>query len=176
MPGVISLNFEFYRFYFKIGYRSRPAGQNREKSALSRLRNIVARRLAQNAPLEHFAGFQPSLPMFVAEELINCRLRGNHKQSFFARLPLPSRQFCTIFANSMLTILPTLAFNLSEKKQSLYKSLRTLSGQAFTHSPQAVHFDLSISGRPFTRVTAPSGHFFVQIPHLKQPTEQSFLI
>ena len=28
------------------------------------LRSTAARRLAQNAPPEHFAGFQPSLPKF----------------------------------------------------------------------------------------------------------------
>ena len=28
------------------------------------LRSIAARRLAKNAPLEHFYGFQPSLPKF----------------------------------------------------------------------------------------------------------------
>ena len=35
------------------------------------LRSIAARRLAQNAPLEHFAGFQPSLPKFSMTRVIS---------------------------------------------------------------------------------------------------------
>ena len=41
------------------------------KSASWRLRSIAARRLAQNAPLEHFAGLQPSLPKWPASQLLH---------------------------------------------------------------------------------------------------------
>ena len=40
------------------------------KSASWRLRSTAARRLAQNAPPEHFAGFQPSLPTWVQNGMI----------------------------------------------------------------------------------------------------------
>ena len=50
-PPVCSLHPIFVRF------RRRPW-----RLFLPNLRSIAARRLAQNAPPEHFAGFQPSLP------------------------------------------------------------------------------------------------------------------
>ena len=50
-PPVLSLHPVFVRF------RRHPW-----RLILANLRSTAARRLAQNAPLEHFAGFQPSLP------------------------------------------------------------------------------------------------------------------
>ena len=43
-----------------------------------RLRSTAARRLAQNAPPEHFAGFQPSLPTYYPAIFMSRRLKMQH--------------------------------------------------------------------------------------------------